>query len=427
MTKRQHLVRRAVRRKRWGPILPAVLGLVCISPSALAQGADAVERAKASFRAGATAYAAGEYLAAIQALESAYALTPVPAIAFSLAQAERRQYFVTHERQHLDRAVKLFRRYVEQVPTAGRRADALDALSQLEPLAAASPLGAATPAATESDAVRRTRLMITSEAAGASISIDGSPPAPSPLIREVPPGKHHVEVTAEGFYPEERDVTAMAGDLIPEVVALRERPASLTIAAPGGAEIYINGAFASHGGQQIVLELPSGKHRVAIAESGYKVVSRALELERGKAQTVRVDLEPTRQRKAAYVLLITGAGALAAGAVFGALAVRAEDRAQDFLARKEQGNVSSSALDDYGDDLAARERFRIATAVSLASSAGLFITGFFLYQFDRPPSEDIRRPSGEPSRPAGRSEAASIRFAPVLEPKSLGAILRGTF
>jgi hypothetical protein len=425
---RQHLVRRAAARpKRWRLTLPTVLGLLCISPSALAEDVDAVERAKASFKAGATAYAAGEYLAAIQALEAAYALTPIPAIAFSLAQAERRQYFVGHERQHLDRAVKLFRRYVEQVPTAGRRADALDALSQLEPLAAASPASAATPTATESDAVRRTRLMITSEAPAARISIDGGPPTPSPLIREVPPGKHHVAVTAEGFYPEERDVTAMAGDLIPEVVALRERPASLTIAAPGGAEIYIDGAFASHGGQQIVLELPSGKHRVAIAESGYKVVSRALELERGKAQTVRVNLEPTRQRKAAYALLTTGAGVLAAGAVFGALAVHAEDRAQDFLARKEQGNVSASALDDYGDDLAARERFRIATAVSLASSAGLFITGFFLYQFDRPASEDIHRPFGEPSRPAGRSEAASLRFAPVLDAKSLGAVLRGTF
>src|SRR5688572_32382194 len=103
-----------------------LLLVISLQPmTAAAQSPRDLERAKASFRAGATAYAAGEYLAAIQALDAAYALTPVPAIAFSLAQAERRQYFVTHERQHLDRAVKLFRRYVEQVPTAGRRADAL--------------------------------------------------------------------------------------------------------------------------------------------------------------------------------------------------------------------------------------------------------------------------------------------------------------
>jgi len=200
----------------------------------------------------------------------------------------------------------------------------------------------ATPAVVaESNDVRRTRLMITSEAPGASISIDGGPPAPSPLIREVSPGKHQVEVTAEGFYPDRRELTAMAGDLIPEVVGLRERPARLSIAAPSGAEIYINGAFASHGGPQVVLELPSGSHRLAVAESGHKVVLRALELERGKAETVRVDLAPTGQRKAAHVLFIAGSGALAAGVVLGTLAILAESRAQDFLAQKERGSVSA--------------------------------------------------------------------------------------
>jgi hypothetical protein len=181
-----------------------VASFLCFSGTASAQ-ADAVERAKTSFKAGATAYAAGEYLAAIQALDAAYALTPIPAIAFSLAQAERRQYFVAHERAHLDRAVMLFRRYVDQVPSGGRRADALDALSQLEPLAATLPSSGTPAAPAESNDVRRTRLMITSEAPGASISIDGGPPAPSPLIREVSPGKHQVEVTAEGFYPDRRE------------------------------------------------------------------------------------------------------------------------------------------------------------------------------------------------------------------------------
>jgi PEGA domain len=399
--------------------------LLCVSRSASAQ-VDAVERAKASFKAGATAYAAGEYLAAIQALDAAYALTPIPAIAFSLAQAERRQYFAAHQREHLDRAVMLFRRYVEQVPSGGRRADALDALSQLEPLAAASPAGATTVKATEIDAVRRTRLMVTSEAPGANISIDDDAPAPSPLIREVSPGKHRVEVSAEGFYPERRELTAIAGELIPEVVVLRERPATLTIAAPAGAEIYVNGAFASHGGPQVVLELPSGTNRLAIAESGHRADYRTLELERGKTHAVRVELETTTQRKAANVLFITGAGALAAGAAFGALALGAESGARDFLARKEQGNVSAEALAEYDDDLAARERFRIATAISLASSAGLFVTGFFLYQLDRPNWEAIHRPLGEPGR-AGRNESAQVRFAPAFAPNHFGARLVGTF
>jgi hypothetical protein len=397
--------------------------LLAFSMPAWAQ-VDTVERAKASFRAGATAYAAGEYLAAIQALDAAYTLTPIPAIAFSLAQAERKQYFVAHDRSHLDRAIKLFRRYVEQVPSGGRRADALDALAQLEPLALAPSTESRS--ATDGDAVRRTRLMIMSEAPGAVISIDGDSPLPSPRIREVEPGKHRVEVTAEGFYPDQRELTAVADDLIPEVVTLRERPATVTITAPRGAEIYVDGAYARHGGDNIVLELPSGRHRLAFADSGHRVFVRTLDLERGKALALRVDLEPTRQRKAAHNLFITGAGALAASAVFGALALSAEERAQEFLTRQSRGNVTSDALADYDEDLAARERFRIATAASLASAAGLFITGFFLYQLDRPASEDIHRPSGEPPRRPG-NVVSSVRIAPIAAPTNVGATVRVVF
>ena len=77
-------------------LMLGVLGWPC---SVRAAESD-LDRAKESFKAGATAYAAGDYLAAIQALDAAYQLTPLPAIAFSLAQAHRRQYFVDHEREH---------------------------------------------------------------------------------------------------------------------------------------------------------------------------------------------------------------------------------------------------------------------------------------------------------------------------------------
>ena len=122
----------------------ALLGCALSLPlSALAADPQSdLDRAKDSFKAGATAYAAGDYLAAIQALDAAYQLTPLPAIAFSLAQAHRRQYFVDHAREHLDRSIALFRQYIEVAPGGSRRADALDALSQLEPLAASQPRSA---------------------------------------------------------------------------------------------------------------------------------------------------------------------------------------------------------------------------------------------------------------------------------------------
>src|SRR3954454_18903721 len=102
-------------------IFGLVLGLASLPLSALAADPPSdLERAKESFKAGATAYAAGDYLAAIQALDAAYQLEPLPAIAFSLGQAHRRQYFVDHDPEHLDRSIALFRQYVELAPSGSR-------------------------------------------------------------------------------------------------------------------------------------------------------------------------------------------------------------------------------------------------------------------------------------------------------------------
>jgi len=252
-----------------------------------------LERAKESFKAGATAYAAGDYLAAIQALDAAYELTPLPAIAFSLAQAERRQYFVDREREHLDRAISLFRAYVDRLPSGGRRADALDALSQLEPLAMA--LGRAEPSRKpkSEDTPRRTRLMVASPSSLARVSLDGGPAVASPLIREVAPGQHRAHVEADGFFAADREVIAVAGELIMTEVPLVERPSTLTLWTRKNAELYVDGAFIGSGGARVTVQLPSGTHRLAVAENGYRVARRTLVLERGETVAVRVPLEPT--------------------------------------------------------------------------------------------------------------------------------------
>jgi hypothetical protein len=408
-------------------VFAALVVAVFMPARALAQQPD-VDRAKASFKAGATAYAAGEYLAAIQALEAAYALTPIPAIAFSLAQAERKQYFVAHEREHLDRAIALFRRYVELTPTGGRRADALDALSQLEPLAATqTPAGAARAV----DATRHTRLMISTDATGARISLDGSPAAASPLIREVEPGKHRVEVTAEGYFPDQHELSAVAGELIPEVVTLRERPSTLSISASQGAEIYVDGAFARRGGEQVTLELPSGAHRLAVAEKGHRVLSREIELSPGKTENLQFTLEPTRQRRVAVALFVSGVAALGAGAVFGALTLNAESRAKDFLAEQARGNVTAAQLSEYESDVESRNRYRIAAVASFASAVGLGVTAFFLYELDQPSSEQLHRASsaadGERRLPARPGPSSRVRVTPMAAPGNLGAVVVGTF
>jgi len=388
-----------------------------------------LERAKESFKAGATAYAAGDYLAAIQALDAAYQLTPLPAIAFSLAQAHRRQYFVDHAREHLERSIELFRQYVELSPTGSRRADALDALSQLEPLAAAQ---LKTPAASGSaaDAARRTRVLVTSDAPGAQLTLDDAAAVPSPLIREVEPGKHRVRVEAPGFFPLERELVAVPGELTLTPVKLRERPSTLGIWTSPDADIYIDGAYLSPGGEGVMVHLSSGKHRLAVGQKGHLVALREVTLLRGKAQNIRVTLEQTPQRITSQVLFIAGGASLGASLVFSSLAIRAEGSAEDFLGDLKHRNVSLPELTSYRTAINDRDRYRLATGVSLAAAAGFFITGLFLHELDQPDPQSLYRTAPRPGTEVPAAPAAAtahLRVAPVFSGNGFGAMLGGTF
>jgi tetratricopeptide (TPR) repeat protein len=410
---------------------PARLGLVLLlgalwSGRAFAQDPAEIERAKESFKAGAAAYSAGEYLAAIQALDAAYALTPLPAIAFSLAQAERKQYFVEHQREHLERAILLFRRYVEQVPSGGRRADALDALSQLEPLAlaqsGASQAASPAPAAAPADAVRSTRLVVTSDAPRARLSLDGAPPSRSPLIREVEPGRHRVTVEAPGFVTVRRDLVAVAGELSAASIPLREKPSTLALWTAEDADIYVDGTFVSTGGQGIVLQLSSGFHDLAVAQKGHRVASRQLRLTRGGGESLRFVLEPTSLRLASQVLFISSGAALGGGLVLSALAIRAENRTEDFLARRQRENVTKAELVSYDTAVANRDRYRTAAVLSVGASVGLFVTALFLHELDEPRPQQLLRRT-RPPRPAHKA----LSLQPLIASDHYGALLGGAF
>jgi hypothetical protein len=376
-----------------------------VSTPVAGTSAGDVERAKESFRVGAAAYSAGEYLAAISALDAAYALAPLPAIAFSLAQAERRQYFVDRQLEHLVRSVALFRRYLEQVSSGGRRADALDALAQLEPLVASQQ---AAPQATAR--APSTRLLVIAEASGARVWIDDDELIGA-MIREVTPGKHRVVVRAPGYHDAERAVMAVAGELIPVSMVLAELPGMLEVKAPTAAEIYIDGAFASLGGN-VSLPVASGKHRISVSQNGHRMTTREIDMPRGGRQQVHIELEPTGQRMTSHVLLIGGAVALGAGTFLSVLAVESEGAAQDFLARQDRENVSTAELVRYQADVERRNRYRLMAGVSFAASLGLLVTGLFLHELDQPRAEDLNR---------------NVELEADIAPGHLGARLQGAF
>lgn len=348
-------------------------------------------QAKSYFNAGAAAYEMGDYAAAIQALDAAYRITPLPAVAFSLAQAERRQYFVSRERSHLERAIELFRVYLRAVETGGRRADATDALAQLEPLAA---LGAGDADAAEaSDARERTRLMISSPVTDALVSLDGGPSVGVPFIARVTPGPHRVVVSAKGHFPTERSVDAVEGELIPVEIALREQPASVSVRAAPECDLHIDGAFMGRVSRPRRIELPRGRHVLTLSRSGFDVSRQNATLEPGETRVIAVDLEPTAQRTAAVAMFIVSGGALLAGSAWTGLAVDRENAARAIERERAAGNITVEQLHDYDQAKERRDRWRGFAVASFAISLGAAVTGFFLYLFDEP---DLREPEQTP-------------------------------
>ncbi len=409
-------------RRRWvfaGALLAALWGA---STPAIAQEATELERAKASFKAGANAYAAGDYLAAIQALEAAYELTPLPAIAFSIAQAERKQYASKKEREHLERAVALFRRYLEREPDGPRRNDARLALKELEPELGNAVVREA-PAKVQA---RPTRLMIVSETPGARITLDGGVPSPSPLIREVTPGVHRAHVEATGYDAVDREVTAVAGELLLKEVRLTERACLLYVWAPAGADIYVDGLYIGQGGPRATLPLRTGRHQLVVGQQGKQVVRRDLRLARGQSHTEVVTLEPTTQRVLSEYLFMAGGAALGGGIVLSALAARSQNDAEDFLWLKRQRGVKSAELVAYNASIVERNRYRIGAAVGIAGSLGFFITGLFLHELDRPSLAAAPR-RFELREPEAARATPRFALSPLTATGDLGGSLQVSF
>ena len=244
-----------------------------------AEADDQVEQARMYFDAGAQAYTAGRYAVAIEAFTEAYRLAARPSVLFSMAQAERKQYWVDKKTEGLARALKHYREYLAAVPAGGRRDDATSAIAELEPIQAR--LGASTDAEAPSSQTL-TRLLVSSQAVNASASIDGTPAAPLPRLAELPAGKHHVLVVADGYFDDERDIAILANVTTPMELNLKEKPGLLTVEAESGASILVDGHEAGQTPLAQPIEVPSGKHAVVVSRNGRQLYRQEVALERGK-------------------------------------------------------------------------------------------------------------------------------------------------
>jgi len=403
--------------KRLGPL---VLAFAIATTGATARAdADPVEQAKALFSAGASAYDKGDYVAAIQAFEGAAKLAPRPALVFSLAQAHRRQYYIDSKPEHLRAAVDLYRAYLEQAPDGNRRADASQALQELGPAAQKLTGDREGPKAQEP-----ARISIHSSGTpGARVSLDGAKTVEAPLIGPVAAGKHTVVISADGFFDETREVTAVDGTIIAEDVALREKPALVTLLrADDGARVEVDGRFVSTTPLHAPLEIASGSHLLTVTKNGHEAFARDLDLGRGELRSLDVKLAPSKQRGVAAWLFVAGGVAVVAGGAFLGVALVEESTASSILDARGTRNLTAADLDRYDAARRARTSWTAASVASFGSGAVLAATALVLFVFDPPrtPSTARRDDAPKPASPPLRRVPSEVGFTPWLTPNLVG-------
>ncbi len=395
----------------------AWISLLFLASVARAQPGD-IDQARRYFEAGRQAYESGQYVAAIDAFDEAYRLVPRPQIVFSTAQAARRQFSVDRDPRWLKRAVTLYRQYLVEVPQGGRRADAAQYVGDLEPLlvrleeeSRRAGRGAleAMPARAE-----ETQLMITSRTPGARASIDEAAPLDVPVVRTVAAGKHRVRVEAPGHFADEVESVAVKGRLVVAEVTLKEMPAVVTLTAPEGALVTVDGRPAGEAPLAVPLELPAGRHFLAVTRDGHYPYTRELAVQRGEQVQVAADLETTTQRVVAFGVLGGAAALLAAGGATTWLALDAQGDAEDLLGERDARNLTAAERDRYADLRADRDDWRTRSTWLYAGGAALAVGGALLYLVDSP------RVSAPPP-------AVEAPVTPAPAPGDLGMGLGGRF
>ena len=387
---------------------------------------DEVDRARTFFSAGAQAYSAARYAEAARSFEQAYELAPRPQLAFSLAQAERKEFFAGNDASFLRRAIQHYKAYLDQVPSGGRRSEATEAKADLEArLARLDPAQAA--ASTAPPKKEKARVTVYSATAGAQASVDAGPAQELPFFGDLSPGKHKVRVFAEGYFDAEREVS---GDKLvdqPVDLPLKERPSLVTVALDSRADIYIDGRIVATAPVSRPIEVAPGPHVISVSANGKKPLSVDVDLPRGKPYRFEPALEPSGQRIVAYSMLGVGAVGLVTGAVFSVLSLGQEGHAKNILDEGASGNITADKLQSYNNSIDRRDSYRTVSIVSLSAGAAFAAGGALLYFMDRPTISVVPPRSVEPSPAPRTNQPTDLTASPVVGPGIWGASMSARF
>jgi hypothetical protein len=382
-----------------------VIGSLIVAASLHVAHAEDRAMAERYFRLGEKAYQAQNFEAAGMNFEEAYKQFPLAEIAFSAAQAYRRQYRIDPKPEYVALAVKHYKTYLGKVKSGGRVADAADALSEmqqeLEKLVKSGvkvseelardytilninpSLGKQAVAGGMQEVAETDRKEVTK----ISVRLDGKPAEPFAPIN-VAPGQHRIEVSAEGYFTQEKVTNVQQGASQIADIELAPKPAKVTVKTEAGAKILVDGRPQP----TAAFELDAGRHVVSILHRGREGVARELTVRRGEQLTLDEPLEMTMRRRVVPWLLVGSGLAFALTGVNVVLAVRKDSEASDLHDNDigTTGDQPRATLDRYNAARAWRDRYVIATWTTGAACVGLAGIAALLYYTDNPSPDGVR-------------------------------------
>jgi len=134
-------------------------------------------------------------------------------------------------------------------------------------------------------------LLLSSEPAGAAVTVDGRWRGETPLDVYLAPGRSHaVQVSHVGYAPETLELELAAGESRQLAVTLGALLGELEIdARPADAELYVDGAHRGRAAQR--LSLPATEHAVEIRREGFETWTGRVTIRPDFRQTLQVELE----------------------------------------------------------------------------------------------------------------------------------------
>ena len=138
-------------------------------------------------------------------------------------------------------------------------------------------------------------LAVTSEPAGATISVDGEYRGTAPLELELAPGsEHEVSGSLRGYKTARQSVGIASGTTTEVLLELEAELGEVEISAtPPDAELWIDGK--ARGSANQTLQLPAVPHEIEIRKEGFETVSRRVTPRPGLPQTLNFVLTTTEE------------------------------------------------------------------------------------------------------------------------------------